>query len=245
MGLPERGSQRDRSPEAGPTEDPLSVETGAGRTVHPATDAALVAVPARAGVRGSRGCDCHSRLGGSLLLASLAARSTERGSMDRTPRPERAKGRFSVAGLKVAKAYVFPRRWRLVQVGSVAAAAVVLFLAVDRLFFHSRFISGGPLSSAHASFENDCARCHRRGKTVADDKCSVCHEKTGDELGVFTFAAHAVYRSGDPSRAVGERASRGHLFTCADCHSEHRGRDAQITRMSDRQCVGCHDYGSF
>ncbi len=166
--------------------------------------------------------------------------------MPGSKRTDREKGQFSGAGLRVAKAYVMPRKWRLAQYGCYAVLAIVAYVIVDNVFLKSRFVSGGPLSSAHARIETSCMKCHTPAKGVADQKCSICHEKTGDALGVYSAAAHSVYRSGDAKRAaLMVEKHHGSVQSCADCHTEHRGREAQITRMSDQECLGCHDYGSF
>ena len=55
-------------------------------------------------------------------------------------------------------------------------------------------ISNGPLSSNHATFGTDCATCHTPFGAVSDDQCAVCHEKSGDDGRIHTFAAHYLYR---------------------------------------------------
>ncbi len=73
------------------------------------------------------------------------------------------------------------------------------------------------------------------------EKCSVCHEKYGDELGVYSFGAHYVYRSDDFRRLVPSEHER----PCFSCHLEHEGRDGSIKAVADSQCRTCHEFRSF
>ncbi len=152
------------------------------------------------------------------------------------------KGTFSFLRLPIAKQYVWPEsRTKWFLIGFAGCLIVLGYFAVDRFFGKSSFVSNGPLSSFHAGFEKDCAACHQAGKSVSNEKCSACHELVGDKLGVYTFAAHYVYRSGDVQRAKGAH----HEIPCFACHTEHVGRDNQITKVSDSRCETCHDFGSF
>ena len=152
------------------------------------------------------------------------------------------KGTFGDVRLPVAGRYLYPGRRRLVlAVGGVALVVLLLYALLRFLLGYPGFFSDGPLSSNHAKLEGDCAACHVAFGTVADASCSVCHEKYGDELGTYTFAAHYLYRSGDFQRLVPSE----HEMPCSACHVEHRGREAEITVAPDARCLDCHDYGSF
>ena len=77
-------------------------------------------------------------------------------------------------------------------------------------------ISPGPLSTSHAFLEgmDHCTSCHALGKTIADDKCRVCHEE------VFSRqqqgkGLHATYQ--------GRR--------CIECHKEHHGKGFSIIKF--------------
>ena len=91
------------------------------------------------------------------------------------------------------------------------------------------------------ALEDDCGNCHDpEARQASDERCAVCHEKYGDELGVYNFAAHYLYRSDDFRRVVpGE-----HEVPCFTCHVEHEGRDVEITRVADARCQQCH-FDSF
>jgi hypothetical protein len=157
------------------------------------------------------------------------------------------KGTFSDLRLAAARKYIFPdSRRAMMAAGGLACLAVLVYYVIDFHFLKSHVAASGPLSSFHANFEKDCAACHQQFDAATNAKCSVCHEKTGDQLGVYTFAGHYVYRSGEMRRIK----DNGHKFSakeepCAVCHQEHLGRAAAITSVSDAQCVSCHVYGSF
>ena len=159
------------------------------------------------------------------------------------PSPHRdKKGTFGAPGLPVTPTYLVPKsRRRMILLGVVLAALAGLYIALDMTVRDAHFVSNGPLSSAHAALENDCSSCHDPWNAVTAEKCSTCHEKHGDSLGVYTWTSHYVYRSNDFQQAV----PSPHETACAACHSEHRGRDAIITRTDDATCATCHEFPSF
>ena len=161
---------------------------------------------------------------------------------------KKKKGTFTNLRLDVTKKYVFPAsRAKMVIVGLAAVGLILAYTGFDSLFHHNGFISQGPISSKHSAFESNCANCHlQTGSlvplgTVTNDKCSVCHEKFGDKLGVYSYGSHFVFRSGDLTR----NRSRDHEDACFSCHVEHKGRNANIALVSDARCIVCHQYGSF
>jgi hypothetical protein len=93
----------------------------------------------------------------------------------------------------------------------------------------SRLYQAGPVSTAHAMFNNDCGQCHTENfqtarrfwpvnesvRAVPDDACTRCHD-------------------GPPHNGQVK-----HSDHCAACHREHRGRVA-LARLPDSQCLACH-----
>jgi hypothetical protein len=155
---------------------------------------------------------------------------------------ENNKGTFGSLKLAVARQYIFPDpRRAMMIIGGLAGLAVVAYYLIDFFLLKGSMTASGPLSSFHANFEKDCAACHQQFEAATNAKCSVCHEKTGDELGIYTFAAHNVYRSADLSRIKPSAQEQ----PCAVCHQEHLGREAAITNVTDAQCLSCHEFGSF
>jgi hypothetical protein len=116
------------------------------------------------------------------------------------------------------------RGWRKWATG----LACVLATAVVAWSFwpgNRRTQQAGPLSTAHASFQNDCAQCHTQSLTplarlahgdsvpaVPNDACKVCHD-------------------GGPHY--------GTLGDCATCHREHLGKP-ELARVPDGHCTICH-----
>jgi hypothetical protein len=146
----------------------------------------------------------------------------------------------------VSRRYIFPRSRRGAALAGLGLALLFLLVyLVSANLRASEFVSGGPLSSDHASFETDCARCHSPFRGTPEEKCGTCHEPSNDGAGVYSFSRHYLYRSDDPKRFAGTEASRAHEQPCASCHPEHDGRDSGLLSVPDRKCLVCHDYGSF
>ncbi len=156
---------------------------------------------------------------------------------------DRGKGWFGRSGLQVAKAYVNPPpRKRMLWAGILVAAVLVGLLAADFGFREAQWVSNGPLSSAHARLENDCSSCHDPlSRQVTVENCTRCHERHGDELGVYSFSSHYLYRTEDFQRVAVQDGE----VSCFSCHPEHNGRQALRTVVEDRLCITCHDEGSF
>lgn len=105
---------------------------------------------------------------------------------------------------------------------------------------HERWLNPGHVSAAHASFENECARCHdndgKRGfaKTVSDTACIKCH---------CDAAAHNPLADLHPGkqRAVHLTSLKNPMKSadCTACHIEHRGT-AAMAGTGDQLCVQCH-----
>ena len=88
--------------------------------------------------------------------------------------------------------------------------------------------SPGALHSSHASLSTTCSTCHAPYRRPPDAACLGCH----------AGATQLLVR----------RATAFHVATtnCVGCHTDHRGRDAAISRMEharvriDVPCVSCH-----
>lgn len=109
-------------------------------------------------------------------------------------------------------------------------------------------ISPGPLSRGHESLEGmtNCTSCHERGAEIGRSKCLECHT----EIAFLLEKKHGMHA----------RTVRG---ACNDCHKEHLGREASITRFSPStfdheetgfalsgkhqgvECAKCHERQSF
>jgi len=181
--------------------------------------------------------DCMVFAWKNLISGVMAKQDSEKGK----------KGTFTALRLAVTRKFVVPAsRKSMIQWGSIGAAALLIYFLLDSFVLGKSFVSSGPLSSNHAGFEHECAKCHQSFSAVANGKCSTCHEKSGDKRGVYTFAAHYVYRSDDARRVdVSQVRYGGKEIPCSACHPDHVGRGAKITNVPDARCVRCHEYGSF
>jgi hypothetical protein len=106
-------------------------------------------------------------------------------------------------------------------------------------------IMPGDLIRSHAELEAECSSCHvsfnRAGQDVL---CRDCHEEIDENIN------NSSGFHGKSSEVAGE--------TCASCHTDHEGRNAQITQLvestfdhlltdfeligkhGDADCLGCH-----
>jgi len=173
----------------------------------------------------------------------------------------KSKGTYGDVRLPVARAYVRPAsRNRFLALGGAGLAVLALLAGWSVLSRDAGLISNGPLTSAHAAYDSDCAACHGGGgstRGVADAACRDCHERgsgvtatagassTDGAAGaaaaeIYTLAAHW-----SASPADQRRDPLPDEIACAACHLEHRGRRAEIARVADSLCLTCHDFGSF
>lgn len=133
------------------------------------------------------------------------------------------------------------RRGRLTLIALAAAAAWITAAPIwdgrgdagIRFFQQARLASKGPLARPHAMWDSRCEACHApfasindshwrpafAGEThAADRKCQTCH-------------AGSPHHKSQLERDVP---------SCAECHSDHRGRDASLLAMADSVCTSCH-----
>lgn len=122
------------------------------------------------------------------------------------------------------------RSWRgwLTLAGLLGAVGWCVWGLLDQPRHHSP----GPVAAAHARWERDCQACHvpfasikdntllttASARAAVDAKCEACHRAAGHH----------------PLQLVAEVGS------CGSCHVDHRGRDADISRVADRTCTACH-----
>ncbi len=91
-----------------------------------------------------------------------------------------------------------------------------LFIGLVALFPHS-MLEPGELVEAHQRTGNDCFSCHQPFGGLPNDKCIACHPLA--EIGNDTLLS---VRPTLFHEALG-------ATDCVDCHSDHMGRNADIT----------------
>jgi hypothetical protein len=93
-----------------------------------------------------------------------------------------------------------------------------------------KLIMPGPVSQAHAKIEENCSGCHDRANRERQTSlCLDCHKDIAEDV-----RSKTRYHGRMPASGTGE---------CQGCHSEHHGRDADITRLS--QAGFTHDLANF
>lgn len=151
------------------------------------------------------------------------------------------KGFFTRNRFAVAAKYQMPAsRKRLFMYGALGALVLAIVFLADAFAGRASTIASGPLSDSHAMFAKDCSTCHTPARGVTDEKCSTCHQKSG-QAALYSADRHYEYHSGNLDRTP----EGGKERTCASCHREHQGRQNQLQAVADRKCTSCHETGSF
>ncbi|MEZ4820643.1 MAG: cytochrome c3 family protein [Bdellovibrionota bacterium] len=81
------------------------------------------------------------------------------------------------------------------------------------------FVNPGPLSNPHKSLDGlkNCTKCHSASQGLPDQKCLDCHTEINERMQA---------KKGYHARVQGD---------CVSCHSEHKGRDYDLTGLSRLQ----------
>lgn len=130
------------------------------------------------------------------------------------------------------------RRWKLIL--SIAAPAVAaLWVLVAATRDDQRIYLGGPVSTAHAMFENECRLCHGPGPAEGTpvSQASLAAAAAAAPAGYFLNVADTSCTACH----AGPVHHDNETFTprCASCHVEHVGR-AVLVQIADSHCVQCH-----
>src|SRR5579871_3970797 len=104
-------------------------------------------------------------------------------------------------------------------VGAVGAAWMSLVSLVGASSAHAATVETllmpGKVAHAHIKQEETCSNCHDRSNTRTQSSlCLDCHKEIAADL-----REHRGYHGRMPNAGVGE---------CSACHTEHKGRDADI-----------------
>lgn len=149
----------------------------------------------------------------------------------------------------------------------VASCAGLVLLLATRA--GREFASPGELSFAHSSSKSNCSDCHAAAGDGAM-VFAVTHPHSNDAdsrlcLNCHTLGAHPFEPHGQASAALGALRSAhanrspstrpvslalsgvftgppaaGASLQCSACHSEHRGKDHDLKKLSNLQCQTCH-----
>ena len=119
------------------------------------------------------------------------------------------------------------KRWFMLIIVLVCVGGVVAAIFTPQA---KKLYQAGPVSPAHAMFNEDCSVCHQQSfqtakrlvnwskdiSAVPDQACSRCHE-------------------GPPHNTLLLEEQR-----CANCHREHQGR-RMLSEVPDSHCLDCHN----
>ncbi len=122
------------------------------------------------------------------------------------------------------------RSWRtwLCAACFIAAVGWCAWGAFDQPGHHSP----GGVIAAHARVESDCQACHVPFTPIKNDTW-LSTDQTRAEMDAKCEQCHR----GPVHHPLQIAADAG---SCASCHTDHRGRGADITRVADRTCTVCH-----
>jgi hypothetical protein len=107
--------------------------------------------------------------------------------------------------------------WVVVALAALACVPLVMGVGSSR-----RVVANGPLSEAHAIYEDRCEVCHTAAfGGTPDAACQKCHDG----------APH-------PAKSI-DHARLNAAPSCAQCHMEHRGKQ-MLSQVADGNCTACH-----
>jgi hypothetical protein len=148
------------------------------------------------------------------------------------------------------------RAWWVVAVVGVVSAVALSLPSLGLAFTLKSLIMPGKVIAGHANIEEKCESCHESKETEKQSElCYVCHKDIRADL-VSKSGLHG--RHPDVVAAVGGVAGA----ECSSCHTEHDGRDADITGLDPKKfehmhtnfpllgahagtaCTGCHTAGT-
>ena len=94
-------------------------------------------------------------------------------------------------------------------------------------------VSKGPLAKAHAMWDSTCEACHVSFTPINGSR-SAPSPWAGSQAGSQNCrACHA-------GPAHHESELKKEVPACAECHRDHRGREASLLAMGDVSCTNCH-----
>jgi len=125
------------------------------------------------------------------------------------------------------------KTWALVA----SVALVVCWSVVDILHPQaSSYHTHGALANPHAAWDSNCEACHKAHGISEFGLASIF--KTQERWHDLTCTkCHAGPTHHDSLTTEGQAFHD----RCSNCHHDHAGRTASLTRISDEHCVRCHE----
>jgi hypothetical protein len=131
-------------------------------------------------------------------------------------------------------------RGKLILAG-IAALGTIGWLVAGSLTGQKMetWYSPGPVSAAHAMWENDCQKCHVSFTPIGGDAAAAAF--VGDKAAIDANCRSCHQDIATKSSPAGHHASKDPAtLACSSCHHEHRGRAESLSRMADASCTNCH-----
>jgi len=106
------------------------------------------------------------------------------------------------------------------QILNVCALVLVMIGAEPALAIDfEKLLMPGDVIEGHAKYEGECTKCHERfSKKTQTQLCSDCHEKIDNDI----FEKKGFHG----------KEARVSKVECRVCHTEHKGRDANIVHLN-------------
>ncbi len=102
----------------------------------------------------------------------------------------------------------------------------------------------GPVATVHASFEQDCQQCHQDFTPISSQatrlSVPVLGIRSEESIGHLERACQVCHAVGNHYRASMTSDSQLLDQNCGECHTDHQGRDFQLTNIGNNKCVVCH-----
>ncbi len=98
-------------------------------------------------------------------------------------------------------------------------------------------LSTGPVAAAHASFENDCQKCHLDFTPIAGDALRFASSGSLDRLEEACQQCHRVKHHFRDAMKPEFAATDKH---CSGCHTDHQGRANDMVNIASNKCTQCH-----
>jgi hypothetical protein len=87
-------------------------------------------------------------------------------------------------------------------------------------------LNPGQLSQGHIKNEKECSSCHQLLRGISSERCIKCHKV--DEIGLKLYKQDSTFRGKETVLFHSKLTD----LECTSCHTDHKGRDAQLTLKS-------------
>ncbi len=132
------------------------------------------------------------------------------------------------------KTWLTKSRGLLALVATIAAVGYCVYVYAAGGSSH---VSTGPLAAPHASFEQDCGKCHLDFTPISGDALRFASSSSLDRLESACQSCHKVSQH-FRGRMKPEFAKIDQH--CSACHNDHQGRDNSMIDIDSDKCTQCH-----